>query len=128
MSSLTMTPIFDKNSDLVAWVSNNNKHIFDTSMNWIAFISSNNVFSEDSKIWLGPIIDGSILDRNGKVVAWIKDTNPKGTMRPMTPMQPMTPMRPMRPMHPMTPMRPMRKMTPIGGWSEYNFKQWLYQS
>ncbi len=107
-----MQAIIDKNCDLVGWLNGN--HLFNTNMDWIAFHTNNHFFSADNLNWLGAFNSGTLLDTNGKVVAWIMGTSPQGTMRPM------------RPMRPMTPMRPMRPMTPMGGWSNLNFNQWLF--
>ena len=117
-----MEPIFDQDSNLVAWF--NGKHFFDTDMNWIAFETNEHVFSTDCE-WLGTFRDGSLNDKSGKVIAWMRGCDPHGSMRPMTPMRPMKPMQPMRPMRPMRPMKPMKRMTPLGGWSVLGFDAWL---
>jgi hypothetical protein len=74
-----MQAIIDKNCDLVGWLNGN--HLFNTNMDWIAFHTNNHFFSADNLNWLGAFNSGTLLDTNGKVVAWI--------MRPMRPMTPM---------------------------------------
>ena len=95
-----MQAIIDKNCDLVGWLYGN--HLFNTNMDWVAFHTNNHFFSADNINWLGTFNSGSLLDTNGKVVAWIIGCSPQGTMRPMRP------------------------MVPMEGWSDLNFNQWLF--
>jgi len=118
-----MTPIFDKNVQLAGWFDGEN--ICDLGLNWVAFLSGDNFFSSKSLGWLGPMHEGSLLDRNGKPVAWLEGASPSGTLRPLTPLQPLRPLTPLQPLRPLNPLQPLRPLDPLGGWSHLEWGQWL---
>jgi hypothetical protein len=107
-------------ANLLGWMSDNQKHIYDTNMRWVGYVIRDNAWNSQSGQWIGPIIDGNILDQRGRPIAW-SNRSVTSTMPPLRPMAPMKPMTPMTPMRPMTPMTPMTLMTPLGGWSRSSF-------
>lgn len=119
-------PLFDKECDLVGWISPG-QHIFDTDMEWVAYISRNHAWSAESGDWLGAVRGLICLDQAGCPVAW----NPKevvtGTAKPATPARAARAARPARPARPATPARPARPATPAGGWSKLSFFGWFAQ-
>ena len=118
-----MTPIFDQNAQLSGWFDGEN--IFDLNLEWAAFLSSGHFFSSNSLSWLGPMHNGSLLDRNGKPVAWLEGVSPSGTLKPLTPLRPLKPLKPLRPMKPLNPLKPLKPLNPLGGWSTLAWNQWL---
>lgn len=118
-----MTPIFDQNAQLAGWFDGEN--IFDLNLEWVAFLSDDHFFSSNTLSWLGPIHDGSLLDRNGKPVAWLEGASPSGTLKPLTPLRPLKPLKPLRPLRPLNPLRPLKPLNPLGGWSTLVWNQWL---
>jgi len=118
-----MIPIFDRNTNLVAWFDGEN--IFDLRLNWVAFHSGGHFFSPFSLHWLGPFHDGSLLDQNGKPVAWLEGSSPIGTLRPLSPLSPLRPLQPLRPLTPLQPLRPLMPLVPLGGWSQLSWGEWL---
>ncbi len=116
-----MTPIFDANHHLVAFFDG--IYLFDVANDWIAFHDRGNVFSA-SGTWLGPLVDGSFLDKDGRPVAWLADARPTGSRRPSAPMNARRPLPPKRPLRPRTPLPPPRPLPPAGGWSSLNWTQW----
>lgn len=120
-----MTPVFDSDSDLVAWFDGH--HFFDLDQNWIAFTTNGNIFSAKTNAWLGPLNGGSLLDTNGKPVAWLQGTTPSGMLKPLTPLNPIRPITPLRPLRPLQPLKPLHPLNPLGGWSYMKFAQWLAQ-
>ena len=96
-----MTPIFDFNCDLVGWFDGTN--FFDEDIEWVAFLSSGNCFSSENLDWLGSLYEGSLLDTNGKPIGWLQGHSPVGTLRPLRP------------------------LTPLGGWSDLSFNEWINQ-
>lgn len=59
-----MTPIFDKEAQLIAWI-NEDGYIFSKSIKWIAFVKNDNVFSKNCR-WLGGLLKGTIIDKSGR--------------------------------------------------------------
>lgn len=118
-----MTPIFDQNTIHVSWFDGEN--IFDLDLNWVAFNSNENIFSSSTLAWLGPLHEGSFLDKQGKAVAWLDGSSPSGTLKPLTPLRPLRPLTPLRPLRPLNPLRPLSPLTPLGGWSRLSWQQWL---
>lgn len=118
-----MVPIFDRNAQLVGWFDG--EHVFDTGMSWVAFQSSGNLFSAKTSAWLGQLIDGSLNDRQGKPVAWLESSSPKGTLAPLAPMSPLRPLTPLRPLKPLRPLTPLTPLAPLGGWSGLDWQAWL---
>jgi len=118
-----MKAIYDANVQQVAWFDGEN--LFDLSLNWIAFQNDGHVFSSSTLNWLGPLDDGSFQDRSGKVVAWLSDSQPSSSLRPLTPLRPLRPLNPLRPLRPLRPLKPLRPLNPLGGWSSSSWQQWL---
>jgi len=77
-------PLFDKDCDLVGWISPN-QHIFDTDMDWVAYISSHHAWSAESGDWLGAVHNLLCLDQAGHPVAWNPQQSVAGTARPARP-------------------------------------------
>ena len=121
-----LIPLFDKNSELVAWLEPD-KHIFDTSMRWIAFIKNGHVCSADDANWLGAIDDSVCMDRLGRVFAWVKGAQIRGSIRPVTPVRPTRPVRPITHVRPVAPVRPVTPVRPLHGWSSLSLSGWLNQ-
>jgi len=84
-------------------------------LKWIAFVEGGNIFNSTTLNWLGPYVDGSLIDTTGKPVAWLENTTPVGTFKPIKPFKPFDPFKPFKPFN------------PLGGWSNLTFKQWLAQ-
>jgi hypothetical protein len=120
-----MTPVFDPGGNLVAWFDG--QHFFDLHQNWIAFAANGHIFSANSNAWLGPLQDGSLLDINGRPVAWLQGATPTGTLKPMKPLKPLKPFKPLRPLRPLNPLKPLHPLQPLGGWSQMQFAQWVAQ-
>ena len=118
-----MKPIFDKHVQLCGWFDGEN--IFDLNLNWVAFWDSGNTFSASTLSWLGPLNEGSFLDRLGKPVAWLEGSNPNVTTKPLTPLKPLKPLQPLRPLKPLTPLKPLNPLPPPGGWSGLEWAQWF---
>lgn len=118
-----MTPVFDRNTNLVGWFNGTN--FFDLNLNWVAFESNGHVFSSRSLAWLGPLQNGSFQDQNGKAVAWLEGVSPSNSLKPLMPLRPLQPLLPLRPLRPLNPLKPLAPLTPLGGWSQLSWKQWL---
>ncbi|WP_426482200.1 4-fold beta flower protein [Chryseobacterium sp. R2ACT005] len=104
-----MTPLFNKDTDLVGWLSEDKKNIFDTAMNWVAFVASDSsVWNVNKKNWCGHLYGNNIRDYTGKTLFWNPDTPISNTSPPYRPYTPFTPFIPFRPFQP---------FTPVGGWS-----------
>ena len=118
-----MTPIFDADCQHVGWFDGT--HVYDMSVDWIAFHAKGNVFtSRPSGDWLGPLHEGSFLDRQGRPVAWLQGTAPHGGLMPSAPMGAMRPLRPKKPLRPRTPLFPTKPLTPSSGWSPMSWLEW----
>jgi hypothetical protein len=117
-----MKALFDSSSNLVGWISDDQKHIWNTNMQWVGFVAGQNAWSARGAEWIGPVINGNIHDRQGHTIAW-SNSNVGTVMPPIRPMTPMMPMTPMSPMRPMSPMKPMTPMAPMGGWSRASFDE-----
>jgi ribosomal protein S18 acetylase RimI-like enzyme len=119
-----MTPIFDANCAHVGWFDGT--HVFDMNVEWVAYHSNGNIFtSEMTGNWLGPLLEGSFLDRQARPVAWLQGTSPHGGTIPAAPMRAMRPLRPKKPLRPRTPLFPARPLTPGCGWSDVPWLTWL---
>lgn len=119
-----MKAIFDRDCKCVGWYNENDGMIYDTEMKWIGFISRNNFFSTNT-IWLGGFFQGSMVDKQGRVVAWVEGNRPQGTLPlqcPLRPLKPLTPLRPLRPL------RPLKPLMPLGGWSRLNWREYINQA
>jgi hypothetical protein len=64
-----MKPLFSPSTKLVAWLEPG-KFIYDLAMRPVAFISGGHAFSYPANAWLGPVDGLTLLDRNGKPVAF----------------------------------------------------------
>lgn len=117
-----MTPVFDRHCSLVAWFDG--QHIFDLNLNWIAFANGGNLFAASNSNWLGLLKDGSLIDRRGRPVAWVRGSSPGGTLKPLKPMKPLKPPKPLRPLLPLKPLKPLKPLTPLGGWSNLTWDDW----
>ena|SRR5712691_8292915 len=120
-----MKPLFSPSTELVAWIEPA-AFVYDLAMRPVAFISNGHAFSyPDNNAWLGPVDVFTLLDRNGKPVAFNPDHSPRGSLPPLTPLTPLVPLRPLTPLTPLTPLRPLQPLTPLGGWSTLTFDAWL---
>ncbi|MEN9324026.1 MAG: hypothetical protein RL699_1806 [Bacteroidota bacterium] len=121
-----MTPLFDKDTNLVGWLSDDKKNIFDTNINWVAFISNDNsVWTVKNKVWVGNLYGNNVRDISGKTSFWNTETQIENSLRPMRPLNPLTPLTPLRPLRPLNPLRPLRPLTPLGGWSVISWEQFV---
>ena len=118
-----LIPIFDKNTLHVGWYGDGN--VFDVNIEWVAFERDGHLFSADTLAWLGPFVEGSLLDRDGRPVGWLTDTQPTGIGHPMAPASVGRPPRPMRPKKPIAPRRPLFPRMPLQGWSAASWEAWL---
>ena len=119
-----LDPLFDNNSDLVAWV-NPGRYIFDLNLEWTAYISSGNVWCSVTNGWLGVVDGRTCIDEYGCIVAW----NPKDPIRSwkrhiLRPLPPLPPLRPLRPLPPLPPLRPLRPLI-NHPWSHFTFNEWI---
>ena len=121
-----LKPLFDKNSELIGWIEPG-KHIFNHNMDWIAYISRGHAWSSKTGNWIGPVNDLVCLDTNGKVIAWSKGANIRGSVHPANPARATRAARPARPARPAMPARPAKPATPVGGWSNLSINEWLNQ-
>jgi hypothetical protein len=121
-----MTPIFNKETtQLTAWVDDDG-YIFSTNFEWIAFVEKDYVFSNNCR-WLGGLYKGTIIDKDGRPVAWLENTIPQSTTSLLAPPIPLTPLSPLAPLNPLMPLKPLVPLTPLGGWSELNWKNFILQ-
>jgi len=117
-----MTPIFDKDRNLVAWISENIEHIFDLNLSWIGFTNEDNVFRAKDLKWVGPVKTGNFYDNLGKPFAWT-ETPIQLMLTPLTPLRPLRPLKPLTPLKPFKPLTPIKPVSAFGGWSESSFAQ-----
>lgn len=117
------TPIFDKDTWHVGWFCDGK--VFDLHMRWLAFAHDGHLFDATTLDWLGPLLDGSLIDRTGRPVAWLLGAQPRGIDMPLPPMRPPLPKAPMRPVRPIAPRRPLFPRHPLGGWSTLAWAQWI---
>ena len=117
-----MTPIFDKDGNLVAWMAEGNEDIFDLELEWAGVIIEENLFRIRDLAWVGPVKGGNFYDQEGKPFAWtVKPI--EMMLKPLRPLQPLRPLRPtpLKPLTPLTPLKPFTPAEPMGGWSETAF-------
>ena len=60
-----MTPIFDRDSELVGWLDGDN--LFDVNLDWVAFNSGGNFFSSSNLEWLSFQVDSRHMETAGVV-------------------------------------------------------------
>ncbi len=117
-----MIAIYDTNSLLVGWASDDYKNIFSPGMQWVGFMTNANVFKSSNLSWVGPFSGGNYYDINGKPFAWSnKSVNPMS--KPPSPLRPLKPLKPLRPLKPLNPMKPLKLLPPLGGWSQFSFQK-----
>ena len=121
-----MKAIFDRNCNCVGWYNESNEMVFDCETKWVGFVKQTYFFSNHSN-WLGALINGSFVDKNGRPVAWVQGYSPRGSVRLARPLTPLCPLTPLRPLRPLTPLRPLRPLTPLGGWSSYSWNDYIKQ-
>lgn len=121
-----MIAIFDRNSNLVGWFNNQDKNLYDQNMNWLGFANGGNIFNIGQR-WLGGLRQGSIVDAEGRPVAWLDGNTPQGCAPLLAPIVPRKPLTPLRPLRPLTPLRPLIPFTPMGGWSKYSWYEYWHQ-
>jgi hypothetical protein len=120
-----MTPLFAPDTRHLGWFDG--RHVFDLGLEWVAFHDRGHLFSTRSWAWLGPLHEGSFLDRGGRPAAWLQGAAPAGWLAPRAPMNPVRPLRPKRPLRPLTPLFPPRPLAPATGWSALDWPGWLVQ-
>ncbi len=121
-----LKPLFDKDCELVGWISPG-EHIFDTNLNWVAYIKRNNAWSAETGNWLGPVRGLLCYDSSGKVVAWNPEEKITAIIRPVRPPKETMPLRPLRPLRPLMPSKPLRPTISSRDWSDLTFWNWLSQ-
>lgn len=120
-----LKPLFSPYRDHVGWISPG-RFIFDTEMSYLAFVAGHNAWSGRSGAWLGPIVDAvTILDVDGRPVAWNPDAAPRCIGQPMRPVGAVRAITPPRPVRPVYPRRPLAAPYCAGGWSSHSFVEWL---
>lgn len=122
-----MISIFDRNAELIAWLSNDGKHLFDADMNWVAYASGGHLWSAETGNWLGPLQGTTLLDQSGRPVGWHPGDGVGSSGRPARPGRAARSARPARPPRPARPAKPARPATPAGGWSDMTFLGWRSQ-
>ena len=117
-----MTPIFNADNRVVAFFDGT--YLFDVDNEWVGFEDRGNLFACGGR-WLGPLNNGTVQDRDGRAVAFLKEATPTTGMRPVRPMNPKLPLHPKRPLRPRVPLPPPWPLQPGGGWSPLSWAQWL---
>jgi GNAT superfamily N-acetyltransferase len=117
-----MTPLFDANHHLVAFFDGT--YLFGVDNEWIAFHDRGHLFACGGQ-WLGPLMDGTLQDREGRPVAFLAGSNPVAGVKPAPVLNPRRPLHPRRPLRPRAPLPPPRPLQPGGGWSPLTWAQWL---
>jgi hypothetical protein len=117
--------LYDRYCSHVAWLDRD-QFLFDTEMNWVAFIHNKQVWSKETLHWLGPINGVICMDKEGKVLAWGTGQKLMGDLslhrKPkIIPRLPEVPAPILRPLL-QTPPIP---GTPLAGWSDISFDEWL---
>jgi hypothetical protein len=115
-----MTPLFNKQSLLVGWLSDAYDHIFDTRMDWVGYVVFGHVWNVSTGAWVGPFPNGNILNTNGRPICWSNSAKIRGTVKPIRPVKPVRPVKPIKPVRPVKPIKP---ITPVGGWSNQTFAE-----
>lgn len=92
-----MKAIFDRNCNCVGWYNESSQMVFDTETRWIGFVNQSYFFSSHTN-WLGALINGTLVDRSGKPVAWVQGYCPRASARLQCPVTPLRPLRPLTPM------------------------------
>ena len=120
-----LKPLFSPNRDHVGWIEPG-RFVFDTDMAYVAFIAAGSAWSGRSGSWLGPVVDAvTIIDIEGRPVAWNPDAAPRGMGQPMRPVATVRTVTPPRPVRPVYPKRPLAAPYCAGGWSAYGFLEWV---
>ena len=116
-----MTPIYDKNGQVVGWIKND--VIFDLRNRYVAFISNNNVFDYIPR-HLGSFQNGYFKDKFGNAVALIEGAQggPIARKKSIPPIPPIPPIPRIPPIPPIPP------ITPIGSlnWSNTTWNELLF--
>ena len=122
-----MTPVFDVDSQHVAWCDGVN--LFDPDVKWVAFVSEQGVVCSPKLRRLGSLQDGSLLDRAGKRVAWLDGDGPDPLdLEPLPLLPPLPPLPPLKPLPPLLPLSPQQTTKPEGSWSALSWAQYLSQA
>ena len=121
-----MKAIFDRNCNCTGWYNEKDGMVYDAEIRWIGFIKQKYFFGKQMN-WLGALINGTFVDRNGRPVAWIQGHNPRGCAPLQYPLTPVCPLHPLQPLRPLAPLRPLRPLTPVGGWSVCNWNEYVKQ-
>lgn len=119
-----MEALFGPDRRQVAWLQPG-AFVFDLELNPVACLGNGHAWSFPDMEWLGPMDEVTPLDREGRPVAFHKDRQPQGRLRPSQPMRPMRPLPPRRPLRPPHPHTPAEPLPPFGGWSQLTFAEWL---
>jgi hypothetical protein len=117
-----MNALFDRNCNVVAWMDD--KYVFDKNLVWIGFINGDYFFKSDCN-WIGGFVNHTIVDKNGKAIAWEEGFAPHSTLPQLIPLRPLKPLNPLRPLQPLQPLRPLRPLDPLGGWSQLSWSDML---
>lgn len=123
-----MRPLFDKETNLVGWLSDDKENIFDLNTNWVAYVSNDNnnsIWNVKNNSWVGNLNGNNIRDINGKTCFWNTETQIQNSLKPLQPLKPLKPLTPLRPLKPLKPLRPLRPLTPLGGWSALTWEQFV---
>lgn len=121
--SKIMKALFDNNSNLVGWISDDRKNIFDLNLDWVGFVSSDDsVWTVKSKIWIGNLHGYNLRDINGKTAFWNPESPIQNSLKPLKPLNPLTPLRPLKPLKPLQPLQPLNPLLPLGGWSSMSWQ------
>ncbi len=70
--NLVIDPLYDKNATFVGWLVDH-AHVFNVNLQWVAYIFNDYVWSVKTRRWIGELRGTTLLDRDGKVVAWSTD-------------------------------------------------------
>lgn len=119
-----MIPLYDKDLQLVGWMRLG-EHIWDSELEWLAYIQNDHAWSEQSRMWIGPVGQGTCIDRDGRVVAWSPGYPLEGSQPAKRPPHVAGRPRPARPTRPTRLPRPAQPAPPAGGWSSLTFTEWL---
>lgn len=122
-----MTPIYDYNCNFVAHLAEDG-NFYDNENNWIGFTKNNYMFSAETLNWLGTIVNGVVMDKNGKVFGWLKNAEVKSHACPITPLRPLRPNTPTATNFPPTPIRPIKPAEPDSGWSTLSWEEFMRQN
>ncbi|WP_411039872.1 4-fold beta flower protein [Subsaxibacter sp. CAU 1640] len=121
-----MKPLYNKQTKLVGWLSDDKLNIFDSNLDWVGLVAADqSIWSVHTKDWIGNLNGTNIHDTSGHIIFYNPETPIENRPKPPIPTMPLQHTRPEPPLQPMRRTKPICHHKPELIWAKRSWQKFF---